>query len=104
MSKINSSSVTKLTKLTKLTIPEESNAVIIAKINSILDLSDDLQALNTEGVNLFDGWRKNSINDLREDIPNQERVIYEKQRQNILNLFPTSHNNLLIIEGIFEES
>ncbi len=104
MSKINSSSIKKLTKLTKLRIPEESNAVIITKINSILDLSDDLQALNTEGVNLFDGWRKNSIDDLREDTLNQGGGIYEKQRQNIINLFPNSHNNLLIIEGIFEES
>ena len=104
MPKITVGSLTKLTKLTKLAIPEKSNESIIVKINAILDLSDDLQALNTKGVDLFDGWRKNTIEDLREDIQDQDEASYQKKRQNIITLFPNSQNNLLVIDGIFEES
>lgn len=104
MSKITSTSIAKVAKLSKLSLSQADDEVVINKINTILDLSDELQTLPTQDVNLFDGWRKNTIKDLRKDTPSLNQHQYQKTRTNIINLFPNSKDNLLVVEGIFENS
>lgn len=71
------------------------------ELAGILDLADQLQQIDTQDINQFDGARTLTLEELRDDIPD-ESPKYAQVRQNIINNFPQQQNNLLIIQGIFE--
>jgi Asp-tRNA(Asn)/Glu-tRNA(Gln) amidotransferase C subunit len=104
MSNITTNSLAKTVKLSKLGEDILGDQKLMSKVSSVLDLSDQNQELNTTQVNLFDGWRKNKITDLRTDTPPQNQTLYLQRRSNIIKAFPVSNNDLLLIDGIFEDN
>lgn len=74
------------------------------QIESILEYVRSIQSVDTTGLTATDGWRAITIPELRADVPDLDETTYQQIRSNIINNFPVSKNNLLVIPGIFEEN
>jgi aspartyl/glutamyl-tRNA(Asn/Gln) amidotransferase C subunit len=104
MPNLSPTQIKKTSKLARL--HEELTDVQIIKIGTKLDAivsyGDQLQSVDTTGINPLDGWRTNTLSDLRNDEVSADTVIYARVRQNIIGGFPQKKGDLLKISGIFE--
>jgi aspartyl/glutamyl-tRNA(Asn/Gln) amidotransferase C subunit len=114
---LNNAAVRKIAQLARLydNMSDELVEEYRGELAGILNLADELQNIDTKDIDYLDGARTMGLADLREDIPTLEleQVAVDEQRgevvsdyavvrQNIINNFPNSQNNLLVIQGIFE--
>lgn len=74
------------------------------ELGAILEYVEKLQEVDTTGISPLDGIRTITIDQLREDVPAQDKQQYERIRQNIIANFPTKQGVLLELPGIFENS
>jgi aspartyl/glutamyl-tRNA(Asn/Gln) amidotransferase C subunit len=72
------------------------------ELGAVLQYMEQLKELDTSGVDPFGGARTITINELREDTPDQNKENYERVRQNIINNFPNKLGDLLVLPGIFD--
>lgn len=97
-------SVEKVAALARISknLSQEEKQVYKNEMESILKYVDELQNTDLNGISTVVTDITNTIDDLREDVPESGQN-YERVRQNIIKNFPNSNNNLLILPGIFEE-
>ena len=103
---INAQAIQKVAKLARLShnLSEDDLAKYTAEIESILEYTSMLNEIDTTQISPTDGWRTNTIDELREDVSDSDTEDYQRVRQNIISNFPHKQNNLLILPGIFENS
>ena len=95
--------VANLSRISKNLSPEDL-AKYTAELEAILEYTSILNELDTSNMNATDGWRTNTIDNLREDVSDSDSADYQRVRQNILNNFPRLEGNLLVLPGIFENT
>lgn len=74
------------------------------ELGAILEYMEQLQELDTSGIDPFAGVRTITIDQLRADAPASDQISYGRIRQNIIDNFPNRQGDLLVLPGIFEES
>jgi aspartyl-tRNA(Asn)/glutamyl-tRNA(Gln) amidotransferase subunit C len=74
------------------------------ELSQILDYINQLSEVDTTGISPVDGIRTIQVTQLREDLPPIDMTEYNRIRQNIINNFPNTQGDLLVLPGIFEES
>lgn len=107
MSAITPATIQKVAHLARLSnndLTDEQLELYTTQIESILEYVRSIQSIDTTGLTATDGWRTIKISGLRIDEPDSDQTSYQKVRTSIINNFPLSKNNLLVIPGIFEEN
>jgi aspartyl-tRNA(Asn)/glutamyl-tRNA(Gln) amidotransferase subunit C len=99
MSKINSQTVRKLAKLTRLRLDPSQDFLdkYESQLSSVLEYLNELQEVDTEGVSSTSIISKNTLDELREDLPPSDLEEYSRIRFNIINNFPKKQGNLLVL-------
>lgn len=102
-SRISISTIKKNSLLSRLhsSMKDEDAHHYLETLTQILDYADELNTIDTQECNPLDGMRTIDVADLRDDIPDESEE-YMRVRSGILSNFPSSKNNLLCIDGIFE--
>ena len=75
-----------------------------SQLEAILEHVTELQAVDTGDIATTDGWRTNTIADLRQDQIDPDDATYERVRQNILKNFPNRNGDFCVVNNIFEEN
>jgi aspartyl/glutamyl-tRNA(Asn/Gln) amidotransferase C subunit len=92
--------VAKLSRISQNLSPEELQKYT-DQLSKILGHVEEIQSLNTSGVAPTDGWRTNSLSDLRPDTPPEDLQTYCRIRNNILNNFPIRSGDYCVVNNIF---
>lgn len=96
---INTQAVAKSAKLAK--IKKEADEQFLEKyagqLAGILDYFEELKEVDYSNVESTDIIRTVSIEDLAEDEPYPNQEEYQRTRQNIINNFPQSQSNFLVL-------
>jgi aspartyl-tRNA(Asn)/glutamyl-tRNA(Gln) amidotransferase subunit C len=71
------------------------------QLGKILDYVEELNEVDTSGIDPLGGNRIILFSELRPDTVNSDQVNYQKVRVNILNNFPNKQGDLLVVPGIF---
>jgi aspartyl-tRNA(Asn)/glutamyl-tRNA(Gln) amidotransferase subunit C len=99
MATIDPQTVRKLAILTRLQSNPSDEFVehYADQLSSVLDYLNELQEVDTKGVSATAIIDKNTLDDLRDDVPPQDKESYERVRQNILHNFPNRQGDLLVL-------
>lgn len=101
---VSDEDVKKILNLARLS--EDPGQPLIEKIkeqlNQFLEYAKDVQKVDVSSVDPFKGIRTVSLDELREDEIDVDQEKYARVRSNIINNFPKTQNNLLVIKGIFD--
>lgn len=84
--------------------PEEKLAKFTHNLSKVIENAQELNSVNTNGVDFKTGWRTISIEELREDEPTKNIIKYNRTRDNIINNFPLTIENMCAVEGVFNNN
>jgi aspartyl-tRNA(Asn)/glutamyl-tRNA(Gln) amidotransferase subunit C len=103
---ITKDTVAKVAKLARISINPDDKFLTkyTGELSQILDYINQLAEVDTTGISPVDGIRTIKISQLRDDVPATDDEEYNRIRKNIINNFPNSQGDLLVLPGIFEES
>jgi aspartyl/glutamyl-tRNA(Asn/Gln) amidotransferase C subunit len=102
MSTLSTAAVIKISTLARINQnpTEEFIDKYKRELEAVLEYVSELEKVDVSGVDVFAGNRTITIDNLREDEPNQSPE-YMITKQNIINNFPKKQGNLLVIPNIF---
>jgi aspartyl-tRNA(Asn)/glutamyl-tRNA(Gln) amidotransferase subunit C len=103
---INKDTVAKVAKLARISNnpSDEFLNKYTDELSSIINYVNQLDEVDTNGILPSDGIRTINISSLREDLPAENQREYDRIRGNIINNFPNTQGDLLVLPGIFEEN
>lgn len=93
-------SVAKLARLYE-DMSDEQAEKLVGDLSGIVDMADQLQSIDTGGIDYLDGMRTVTLDELRDDVV-WDGEEFEMIRKRIIEHFPNSQSNLLVIPGIFD--
>lgn len=93
---LSKSDIEKLAVLARINISDEESQQVTERISSVLDLVDQLQAQNTEGVEPM-AHPMDAIQTLRAD-----RVTESDDRENLMRNAPASESGLFLVPKVIE--
>lgn len=89
--------IKKVAKLARLEEDADTNFIETygGQLNDIFEYINQLKEVDTAGISPLDGVRTITIDELREDEPVVDKVLYAKHRANILEMFPKKQGDQL---------
>ena len=93
---LNKSDIEKLAALARINISDEESQQVTERIGSVLDLVDQLQAQNTEGVEPM-AHPMDALQTLRVD-----KVTESDDRDNLMSNAPASEDGLFLVPKVIE--
>ena len=93
---LTQSDIEKLAILARINISEEESAKVTERIGSVLDLIDELQATDTEGVEPM-AHPMDALQSLRAD-----KVTETDQRDVLMNNAPASEDGLFLVPKVID--
>ncbi len=93
---LSKSDIEKLAVLARINISDEESQLVTERISSVLDLVDQLQAENTEGVEPM-AHPMDAIQTLRAD-----KVTENDDRENLMSNAPASESGLFLVPKVIE--
>ena len=64
--------------------PEEKLAKFTHNLSNVIENAQELNSINTDGVDFKSGWRTTTIDELSDDEPTKDINTYNRVRKNIL--------------------
>lgn len=93
---LNQSDIEKLAVLARINISTEESEIVTQRISAVLDLIDQLQATDTEGVEPM-AHPMDAIQTLRADI-----VTETDQRELLMSNAPAAENGLFLVPKVID--
>ena len=93
---LNKSEIEKLATLARINISEDESQQVTERISAVLELVDQLQAQNTEGVEPM-AHPMDAIQTLRND-----RVTETNQREALMSNAPASEDGLFLVPKVID--
>jgi len=93
---LDKSDIEKLAVLARINISDEESQLVTERISSVLDLVDQLQAQNTDGIEPM-AHPMDAIQSLRTD-----KVIETDDRENLMSNAPAAESGLFLVPKVIE--
>ena len=100
--KITTQTVGKIANLARITEEplEQFLQEYTEKLSIILDHAEELKNIDTSGVQPISSYQTTTIKDLREDKPTIDQKSYQEVRKRIIQNFPQSQENMLVVDAV----